>query len=118
MADMLATVRDRALKRINGDASAAPNDVKIDPATLLAIFSAIVQLLSQCKKKNPNVDLVKAVQQPTMMQQLVFRREAIRECGSRSEYRKNAAAIVAAIIEIGAEATPEEATAFVAQATG
>ncbi len=120
MADMLATARDRAIARLNTAAGAKPDDVKIDPATLLAIFSAVVQLLVQCKKKDKLADaaLVKAVQAPSMMQQLVLRREIIRELGSRSEYRKNAAGLLSAMLAVGAEATAEEALAFVQQATG
>jgi len=53
-----------------------------------------------------------------MMQQLTLRHAIIRELGSRSEYRKNAAGLLSAIFEVGAQATAEEATAFVAQATG
>lgn len=118
MVDMLATARDRAVSRLSKAEGSKPDDVKIDPATLLALFSAIVQLLATCKKKDKTVDLVKAIQSPTMMQQLTLRHAIIRELGSRSEYRKNAAGLLSAIFEVGAQATAEEATAFVAQATG
>lgn len=119
MADMLATARDRALLRINKDTTEA-NAVKIDPATLLAIFSAVVQLLAQCKKKDKldEAALVRAVQNPTMLQQLSLRREIIRELGSRSEYRKNASNLLSALLETGAAATPAEAAEFVKQAVG
>lgn len=115
-ADILALARDRAVTHLAKLRNAKLEDVKIDPAMLLAIFSAVLQLLQQCKKKEQNADLPKAVQKPTMIQQLALRQAIIKEIGSRKEFRKNASDIMQALIEVGAGATPEEVALFLKQA--
>ncbi len=114
--DILAVMRDRAIARIANARNAKPEDVKVDPALLLAIFSAVLQLLAQCKKKDKDVNLQLAIQKPTMLQQLSLRQAIIKELGSRKEFRKNASEIMQALIEVGAGATPEEINTLLKQA--
>jgi hypothetical protein len=110
-ADILAVVRDRATAKIK----ATKSEISIDPATWLAIFTALVQLLQSCGKKDKDkTRLANSLRKPTVMQQIATRRAIISELG-RPAFRKHGDTIVTQLFEVGAEASPEEAAAFVAQ---
>lgn len=110
-ADILAVVRDRTNAKIK---TASPA-IGLDPATLLAIFTAIVQLLQSCSKKDKDKNkLAGAIRNPTVMQQIAMRRAIISEVG-RSKFRKHGDTIVDQLFAVGREVTAEEATAIIAQ---
>lgn len=107
-ADILAVVRDRTAEK------AKKANVAIDPSTLLAIFTALVQLLQSCgKKEKDKAKLANSLQKPTVMQQIAARRAIINELG-RSSFRKNGDVIVDQLFAVGRETTPEEAAAIIA----
>lgn len=110
--DMLAAARDRATK-------ALPADVKLDPLTILAIISAVVQLIELCSKKQKleRTHVIKAIREPTVMQQIVLRREATKEIG-RSSFRKGGALFIDKLLEVGKAASPNEVEEFVTQVLG
>ena len=110
-ADILAVVRDRANSKIK----AAKPEIAIDPATLLAIFTAVVQLLQSCGKKDKDkAKLANAIRNPTVMQQIAARRAIISELG-RPKFRKHGDLIIDQLFSVGREATAEEAAAIIAQ---
>lgn len=112
-ADILATVRDRVAAKFKSSAAGSDTSIKIDPATLLAIFSAVMEVLQSClAKRKDKLKLAADIQNPTMLQQLTLRRAVIKELG-RSEFKKFGAEYVTHLIDVAKEATDEEAFAFI-----
>jgi len=114
--DMLTEACDRASKKIK----AVDGNVQFDPLTWIAIFSAVVQLLQMCnRRKNgklTDAEIAAAIRKPTMMQQIALRRAVTSEIGSRTAFRRDAAALVQSLIAVGNEADDDEITLFVSQA--
>lgn len=112
--DMLSEVRTRVEAQLPGENGAA---VKLDPTTWLALLSAVLEVVQECLKKKTDRPVIAAsLRRPMLGQQLVVRRKIIKELG-RAQFKKLGPEIVQALVDVGQNATPEEADLFLQQLT-
>lgn len=120
--DMLAVLKERALKIVSESAGGDKVAKNFDPSIWLPLFTALLEVIGECMAArrtagaaDPKSEVAKVIKAPTTMQRLRFRRAMIRHAG-RATVRKHDR-LVDAVVDVGQTAEPAEIDLFLEQVT-